>query len=237
MFKIKKLLACMRQPAFVRAMFVAGVAAGVEHIPVLRQLGHIRTVLDVGANKGQFSLVAASAWPQGRIISFEPLASAADTFERVHGSNARVSLIRAAIGAEDATVNMHVSARDDSSSLLPITETQVQTYPGTHEVRSEMVRVARLSQLMDLSTIEAPALLKIDVQGYEMQVLQGCEDALQAFQFIYVECSFVEFYAKQALAGEVRAWLEARGFSLRGLFNQSHSGGQLVQADHLFERG
>ena len=78
-------------------------------------------------------------------------------------------------------------------------------------------------------------MLKIDVQGFELKCLQGCEDLLDRFQQVYVECSFVELYEGQALADEVIAWLRDRNFILQGVYNTFYdSKGAAVQGDFLF---
>ena len=72
----------------------------------------------------------------------------------------------------------HVAAQDDSSSLLPITSTQTTLFPGTYEAETETVKVAPLSDFVMPAEVQPPALLKIDVQGYELMALEGCEDLL-----------------------------------------------------------
>jgi len=71
---------------------------------------------------------------------------------------------------------MHISQRDDSSSLLPITEAQNTLFPGTSEVSTQDVQVAPLNDFVAPQDLRPPALLKIDVQGYELAVLNGCEN-------------------------------------------------------------
>ena len=84
---------------------------------------------------------------------------------------------------------------------------------------------------------DLPALLKIDVQGYELAVLAGCDSLLAAFAFVYVECSFVELYDGQALATDVVDFLSARGFALAGVYNLTYNRvGAAVQGDFLFSR-
>lgn len=234
--KISKLIRCLSHPSFLMPLIKHRVAAGVEHCKVLKELGPIRTVLDVGANKGQFALAARSVFPHARIYSFEPMSGACALFQKVHGADSAVRLFDAAIGEKEDSVEINVSARDDSSSLLPITTKQTSMYPGTHRVGTQVVKVRKLTQLLSHSDIEEPALLKIDVQGYELQVLKGCEEALSAFRFIYVECSSVEFYATQALATDVQAWLKGRGYVLRGIHNPTLKAGEVIQADYLYER-
>lgn len=93
----------------------------------------------------------------------------------------------------------------------------------------------RLADALPAADIEAPALLKLDVQGFELQALAGCEPLLDRFAWVYVECSFVELYAGQAFADEVIAWLRERSFSLRGVFNMTYDAkGVALQADFLF---
>lgn len=102
-------------------------------------------------------------------------------------------------------------------------------------VATETIQVSLLSQFLAPQDIESPALLKLDVQGYELEALKGCEDLLNRFTYVYVECSFVELYKGQALADEVIAWLRDRGFPLRGCYNMAYDWrGQAVQADFLF---
>ncbi len=65
--------------------------------------------------------------------------------------------------------------------------------------------MGRLHDFIAAEKIVPSALLKLDVQGFELSALQGCEDLLQHFAWVYVECSFIELYEGQALADEVIA--------------------------------
>jgi FkbM family methyltransferase len=208
-----------------------GVAATVEH---WRSLGglDIATVVDIGANKGQFALFATAAFPGAIIYSFEPLEEAAARFRKVFGEE--VTLFETAIGPHETETGIYVSRRADSSSLLPITK-QSQVFPGTELKERRIIHVAPLTKYLRPENIRAPALLKIDVQGYELEVLNACELLLPLFQFVYVELSYVELYEGQALAGQVIRHLAESQFQLLGVYNQStDSYGKPVQADFLF---
>ena len=170
-------------------------------------------------------------------MSFEPLPGPAGIFRRVFAGDTRVSLHESAIGTVAGSEVIHVSARDDSSSLLPITAKQNALFPGTSEVGTQAVRVVRLEDCLGLEELQAPALLKMDVQGFELAALQGCESLLHEFSWVYAECSFVELYEGQALADEIIAWLRDRGFKLSGVYNMSYDlEGRAIQADFLFEQ-
>jgi FkbM family methyltransferase len=194
-------------------------------------------VLDIGANRGQFALVVRRSFPKARIISFEPLPVPAGTFRKMFEDDPQVTLHEAAVGPVSGNATIHISRRDDSSSLLPITATQVALFPGTAEAATAIVRVAPLREFISAAEIQTPALLKLDVQGFELEVLRGCEDLLGQFAYVYAECSFVELYAGQSLADEVIAWLRERGFPLRGVHNTEYGqDGRAIQADFLFTR-
>jgi FkbM family methyltransferase len=236
LIKVGKIAAILQSPYYQGRLLRHRVAAGVEHARVLSGLD-CRTVVDIGANRGQFALVARQCQPHARIISFEPLPAAAAKFRAVFAGDGRVTLHEVAIGPAPGNATIHVSRRDDSSSLLPITSTQVALFPGTGEVATATVRVAPLREFIPAADIQAPALIKLDVQGYELEALRGCEDLLDRFAYVYSECSFVELYAGQPLADEVTSWMRERGFKLHGEHNTVHDrGGRAIQADFLFAR-
>ena len=164
-------------------------------------------------------LIASSIFPNARITAFEPIPRAANTYSKIFRGNNRVRLHRCAIGSVAHTERLHVSGSDDSSSLLSISPRQVATYPRTTEVARIYVPVCKLSDILSPDDFKAPALLKIDVQGYELEVLKGSAGILDFFDDIYVELSFVELYVGQPLCGEVIAFLADQKFQLAGIFN------------------
>jgi FkbM family methyltransferase len=231
-----KLFAILRVAPYRAAFLRHRVAATVDHQEALGALT-LHTVVDVGANRGQFALFALHAFPNARIVSLEPLAEPAARFRRVFAKEPRVTLHHAALGPETGQVNMHVSGHDYASSLLPITATMGQLYEGTSEVRTETVRTGPLSDFIDGSSIEKPALLKLDVQGYELEALRACGELLHKFTYVTAEASFIELYEGQVLADDLVAWLRERGYELvRSYGAVSDEHGQKIQVDMLFKR-
>ncbi len=210
-----------------------GVAASVEHhnVPFA---GNIRTVLDVGASRGQFALFATQRFPEAQVICFEPLPGSRAALRDALG--ARVEIRPAAVGAEAGTAELNVSAQDDSSSLLPIGERQVAEFPGTSQSGTLEVPVVTLADELT-EELPGPRLLKIDVQGLELDVLRGAGSSLDLIDEAFIECSFVELYEGQALADEVITYLFERGLRLAGVHGISYSAeGSAVQADFFFRR-
>jgi FkbM family methyltransferase len=232
--QLRKLAKVLATPSYRNAFRRAGVAAAIEHEPLLRSL-KFASVVDIGANRGQFSLVARQCYPTARIFAFEPLLAPANRFSAAFDADSLVTLQRLAIGPTAGSAAMHVAAEDDSSSLLPITTLQQSLFAGTNEVATETVQLECLANCIRQADLKSPALLKIDVQGFELPVLEGCLALLPDFSHIYVECSFVELYSGQALANDVIRWLGKNQFGLSGVYNASYcSSGTAVQADLLF---
>ncbi len=218
-----------------RAGLSCGVAASIEHQCALKPY-HFNTVVDVGANRGQFALFCRNAFPEAKIISFEPLPAPAKVLRKLFSNDPLVELRATALGDRASKITMHITARDDSSSLLAVGDAQTRSF-GTVEVASRDVVVGRLDENLALEEIKAPALLKIDVQGFEFQVLQGAGELISEFDVIFVECSYKELYYGQVLVPDIIRLLDRRGFVLGGVFNQNaEAGGSVLQADFLFCR-
>lgn len=233
--RTKKLFIILTNAYFLRAL-LKGVAAGVEHKKVLRLLGNINHVIDIGANRGQFSLVARNVFPCARIDSFEPLPAPFEKFKYIFCSDNLTTIYPFAVSSKSCEATIHISSRDDSSSLLPISKNQTSIFPGTDECETRVVVCKLLSDLINQDDIKDPALLKIDVQGFELDVLQGCSNIIEKFKYIYVECSFIELYEGQAFIDDVIKFLHRFEFSFKGIYNVHYdASGMAVQADFLFK--
>jgi FkbM family methyltransferase len=214
-----------------------GVGGAIEHSAFLRSMP-IVTIIDVGANKGQFSLAARRELPDAKIFAFEPLSKPYAICSQLFRNDGAISITHAALGSISGTADIHVSRSDDSSSLLPIGKLQSQIFSGTEEVGVERVLVMKLDDAIPAEKLEHPAILKMDVQGFELEVLKGGEKFLQSVDGIYLELSFMPLYERQPLAHEVLKWLEFRGFHLAGVYNVAYSKtGVAVQADMYFRKG
>lgn len=232
--RLSKFLKIVCDP-FLLSALIKGVIAGVEHKSILRTLS-LDYVVDVGANRGQFALIVRKVFPSAKIISFEPLNEAADAFQRIFSDDQDVELYPFALGKEKKTSIIHVTKDDDSSSLLPVSKKQTSIFPMAVEIETREVVILPLSDIIK-SQIPAASLLKMDVQGFELDVLKGCEGVLQKFRYLYIECSFIELYEGQPLVSDIIAWLDGRGFHIQGIHNVYYQkDGTAVQADFLFFR-
>lgn len=180
----------------------------------LHQAG-IDSVLDVGANVGQFGSQLRRAGFTGRIHSVEPLHAAFDRLRRRAGRDERWTVQRAAVSAEAGTIRMNVAGNSVSSSVLPMLERHAAAAPQAQYVGSEDVPASTVDAIVDdFGLCPERTLLKIDVQGYEQQVLAGAAATLDRFVGVRTEMSIVPLYAGQVLMPEMIDLLTGRGFEL-----------------------
>lgn len=215
----------------------SGIAATTEHIPLLKSFKNLNTIIDIGANKGQFSLVARHLFHETKIIGFEPLLKPAEKYRNLFKNDKNVFFHQTAIGNQSGNTQMHISKREDSSSILPIGDNQSNIFPGTEESHILDINIGRLKEYVNINDLVSPVFVKIDVQGFELNVLKGCLDLIDNFDYIYVETSFVELYEKQPLAYEIISFLKEYSFDLKGIYNSIYDKeGLAVQADLLFNK-
>jgi FkbM family methyltransferase len=235
---ITKLRKAIRALAYQRdrRALLKGVGASLEHAKVLRKLPAAGTIIDIGSNKGQFVLEAIKWHPNCRIFAFEPLSPERRVMERVLAGLPSLTVYPFALGEQETTTQIHVSSAADSSSILEQTPLQAQSFPGTQNVRRDEIKIRRLDQLLDRATLKAPVLCKIDVQGYELNVLRGFGTFLDAVDYLIVEVTNAPFYAGAPNSAEVIAFLAAHQFRIQGMYNMYMSDGMCLQTDILFYR-
>jgi len=233
---LTKILRVLWIPEYRSALLRAGVVASTEHDRVLAGL-QLEAVVDIGANRGQFARCIRRLYPHAQIFSFEPLSKPGRAWIRNFGADTRARLYKKAIASKSGSATMHVSRWDVSSSLLPFAQAQHDNFLLTEEASREVVETATLETCVEEQMIRDSALLKLDVQGFELSALHGCGLLLERFRYVYVEASFIELYIGQALATEVIEFLFGRGFRLMCVANLScGASARPIQADFLFSR-
>ncbi len=232
--KIRKALLLSSQGMWRRGLRLK-IAATIEHdrLPLRRDY---TSVIDVGANRGQFALYARVRFPDADVYSLEPLRHPREQLANLFADDPRVHVIAAAAGATAGTARINVSRADDSSSLLPVTSLQTERFPGTETVDSEEVAIRTLDEVFESIELAKPVLLKLDVQGFELEALRGAEKLLGRVDTVITECSFVPFYEGQALFGEILQFLAPHGFHVVGGQISSEYEQRWEQGDFVFER-
>jgi FkbM family methyltransferase len=198
----------------------------------------IDTVLDIGANEGQYAALVRAAGFPGRIISVEPLPDAFGRLQRRSRTDRRWVVDRRAVGAEIGRTTIRVSANSYSSSVLPLTPAHLLAAPESRVVESIEVDVTTVVALAEAyQLVPERTLVKIDTQGFEGAVLDGAGDWLDRVAAVQLEVSHVELYTGQALEPELSARMAGHGLvpwtNDPGI---SAADGRLLQSDVLFVR-
>lgn len=199
----------------------------------------VSATLDVGAADGEFGQKLRSSGYRGRIVSFEPLRESYAALSQRIASDAGWTAVQSAVGDRDGTVDINVSGRSTSSSVLPMLPSHLRVVPESGYVSVETVPIVRLdSDVPKRLPGDAPLFLKIDVQGFEQSVLAGAVGILQRTAVIEVEVSTLPLYEGGALYVDILGFLAARGFRLiswEDVLTDPRSG-NLLQADCILVR-
>lgn len=198
----------------------------------------VTTVIDVGANVGQFAIQLRRAGFTGEIISIEPLSGAFKELSSRAARDPRWHVLRAAAGSEPGEIQINVAANSFSSSVLPMTSAHTDNAPGSEYIAAEHARVTTVQEVVESYSVDpSVTLLKVDTQGFEAEVLAGAGDLVRSFAAIQVEMSFVELYQGQRLFDESYAQMLGWGLHLYALETGfSGADGRLLQCDGLFVR-
>jgi FkbM family methyltransferase len=200
---------------------------------------NIDLVLDVGANAGHFASQCRTNGYKGEIISFEP---SSDAHRLLLASAAKDPLWnvadRMALGAAPGETEINISANSFSSSILPMLDSHRSAAPESMYIQKEKVPLRRLDDVLAATAPGRRIFLKLDVQGYEPQVLAGAANILDHALAVQLEMSLLPLYEGEVLMSDMCADMNAKGFELWNLdpsFRDSATG-RLLQADGIFTR-
>jgi FkbM family methyltransferase len=177
---------------------------------------NVNLVFDVGANVGQFASGLRSVGYNGGLVSFEPLSAAHRILSEVaRGDRMWHIHPRSAIGNQDGEIEINIARNSVSSSLLPMTDAHRAASKSSINVGAERAPICRLDSIApNYLTTSSRAVLKIDAQGFEWEVLDGASNTLPRLQGVLCELSLVPLYERQRLWLEVVRRLESEGFTL-----------------------
>jgi FkbM family methyltransferase len=198
----------------------------------------IKTVLDVGAHRGEFAQRIRAIVPDADLVCFEPLREPFLALTQRFAGQPNFQAVQCALGEKGARCEIHHNEYAPSSSLLPMTELHKRSFTFAVEERTELIEVRRLSDVVREFNLRDPLLLKLDVQGCEDKVIFGGEDVVARAKIIIIEVSFLPLFEGGPLFDDVYRILETRGFAFCGHFDQllSPEDGRPLQADAIFCR-
>lgn len=201
----------------------------------------IRTVIDVGANTGQFARIISGFFPNAKLYCFEPLPQ--PFRELTEWANTRKGMVvpfNLAIGEKEGDVEMFFhESHTPSSSLLATTKLNEQYYPFTKEQKRICVRQTTLDAVLDevQAELSSEILIKLDVQGYEDRVIAGGDEIFAKATACILEVCLDSLYEGQAGFLKLLTMLDALGYRYVGNLDQTYGeDGHCIFLDAVFLR-
>lgn len=171
----------------------------------------VKTIIDVGANQGQFALAAGEIFPDANIYSFEPVPEVFDILKKNTESAGNIRVFNTALGSEAGQIKFYKNDFSHASSAFPIHNNQVEMLPETSHTTEITVGVDRLENFLRKIELKAPVLLKLDVQGFEKEVLLGAGD-MTGIDYLLFETSFMPMYQGEPLFDEMHSFVKEKGY-------------------------
>lgn len=201
----------------------------------LADLGPFDTVLDVGGNVGDFAEQCRGLWPEARVTSFEPVPALAKVQRERAGGRWWVEELAVSDHVGVSTINY--CANQHSASTMQ--------KPGT--LRRTAFGITDRFVVLDVKTTTLDhwqsslgvgrALLKIDVEGHERQVLHGAQHFLDVVSCVICEVQqSPDIFQGSASPMDVNRWIEDHGLRFAGVLACFPGSGEVVQFDGVWLR-
>ena len=195
-----------------------------------------KTIIDGGANIGQFARAAGEAFPESKVISFEPLPNVAEKFrENLLNLSNRVQIFQTALGRKEGYILFHRNSHSHSSSVLELHKNHLKAFPDAQTISTLKVSVTTLDKALQKEQLPRPILLKLDLQGYELEALHGAIKTLKIVDAILLETSSKPMYKGEPSFKKIETFLNKKGFRFsQNLDFLEDSRGKVLQTDVLF---
>jgi FkbM family methyltransferase len=238
MGKLDKLNSVLHKTGFEVTRYNKGTNGLLRRKAMVERYG-IDLIIDVGANTGVYGKEMRAVGYNGKIISFEPLLDAFQKLSITAVGDGNWEINNFALGAEKAKQLINISANSHSSSILEILDTHTRAEASASYIDKQEIEINTLDSIFNyIYKREKEILLKIDTQGFELNVLKGAETSLQHINTIQLEMSLCPLYHGQPLYHQLMDFLHSRGYTLIDIepgFSDIKTG-ILLQFDGVFRK-
>ena len=194
----------------------------------------LKCVVDVGANIGQWANALLALVSPEKFIAIEPGPAAFATLQERFGKRSNVELHNVAIGGSDGVTTLRVTRDSTGASVLPPRAEMRDLIGSNWAVESEVECPMRTLDTL-LAHLSEISLLKIDVQGYEKEVLAGAKQTLAKTKFLLIELNYMPQYAGGSWFGEMHEMLTREyGFILVNASKPLCLNGRASMSDGLY---
>lgn len=207
------------------------------HVPTLNgslknliKLGYRPSVIyDIGAYSGEWTKAVRKLFPHANIVMFEAQNSKEDLLKTLASQDKKISYCLALLGASENEAIVFNEYETASSVLTEHHDT------GARTVTKQM---QTLDALMEKQNLPAPDFMKLDTQGYELEILKGGLKALNHAEVVLMEVSLIDIYKNCPLLKDVVVFMDEHNFQLYDISSLMRRplDQALFQIDALFVR-
>ena len=210
-----------------------------EHLAELFARTRPECVLDVGANTGQYGMLLRAHGYQGWIASFEPVAGAFEQLTEAAGGDRRWRVFPFALGARSERRQIAVAEVSQLSSFRTFSDYASTEFPGASDVtHTEEVDIRALNDVWNesLGTLRGSRVfLKLDTQGWDLEVLKGAHEVLERLVGLQLEASLTPLYESVPTFAQTVEYVAGLGFDLTGVFPVNRDSlFRLIEVDCVF---
>lgn len=243
----------MRYSTLIKQLFIVAKSKWILHLfhgklfsiasfevvsNIKKSVPHLDNIIDVGANSGQFSKVATNFYPNAKINAFEPLPNLYPKIEKLFSANKNITTHNLALGNEVGVIKFNKNNYGHISSILEISADNIHYPKQENDLEQIDVQIKTLDSMSLLDKENSGiTLLKLDVQGYELEVLKGGEETLKNINYVVIEANLEQLYTNQPSLNLMNEYLDSKGFEIKGMldFNLGSSN-KYIEIDLLFSK-
>jgi FkbM family methyltransferase len=194
-------------------------------------------VIDIGANEGQTIDMVRRAFATPTIFSFEPNPELLPLLKQKYGSSGIV-IEGLALGNSEESAPFHLSENSELSSVLTLDQSNENPFSKVSIRDTVRVPMTKLDTYVEKSGLPYIDLLKIDTQGFDLEVLRGASRSLdrRAVGTLLVEVNFISLYKSQGTFGEIQQFLKERGYGLVALYEIVRTNFHISWSTACFQR-
>ena len=190
-----------------------GIPATIELEKLVKDIKVPETIVDIGSNKGQFILLMEKIFPNKIVYSFEPIIEMINKQKKFFEYKKNITFHNLALGSSICFKEFLITSRMDSSSFLKVVSNTNKS-KNYSVIEKRDIKVSTLDEIFLNEKISHPILIKMDVQGYELEVLKGANDLLKKIDYLLLEVSDNEMYQNQPTEKIIVEYLKNFNFEI-----------------------
>lgn len=207
--------------------------SSLEFIEMAAGEHKIKTAYDLGANIGTWTLLAKTLVPDATVHAFEPTPIYQEGYLNSTKGVKEVFLHKVAAGSENKQAVFNFSGH--SSSFLNVSENLLRMFPNEKKTGEISVQMVKLDDYVMQHNLPLPDLMKLDVEGYELEVLRNALTCMKHCRYIILEVSFIERHIGQPLFQDVVHFMGQQNYTVYAFPYRMHLAQPIYMADVLFK--